>query len=325
MTRFTITRSTTRPTTTTPTTAPAPHSSSSAAPAPPVHQTIFLPWDVNPFTHVRVESNGRPLTDAQRGFTDSRIVGQRLPSRIPVPGFRRTSAVIEADLRREARWQARNPSAGYARELPLRQEPWTDTSSRGRRNPPKPRQPHLATYRAAGPSGFAAAASARLAPEQVWTRAWAAAPGPEPVVPTKGRFVPTPRGAWSAQRAAEAARAARPAPVAAGPPASAPVAPATTAARADAQLAEILAPLSKAERYSAAMLALKRVRRTAGGDALVRGAVADTVAARVAPAQLAARGGDSAAPASAPALKRKRETGGDETGPAKKRAVGGRE
>ena len=108
---------------TTPTTAPAPHLSSSSSAAPPRHETIFLPWDVNPFTHFRDASNGRRLTDAERGFTSSRFVGQRLPSRIPTPGFRRTSSAIEADLRREARWQARHPPARYARELPLRQEP----------------------------------------------------------------------------------------------------------------------------------------------------------------------------------------------------------
>ena len=142
----------------------------------------------------------------------------------------------------------------------------------------------------------------------------------------------------------------RPAPTAAGPRASAPVAPARSAADADAQPAKVLAPLSKAERHAAALLelkqaraavalkrqrraakvdalALKRERRAARGGALVRGAVADTAAARVAPAQPAARGSDSAAPASAPAQKRKRGAEGDEApaGPAKKRAVGGRE
>ena len=124
--------------------------------------------------------------------------------------------------------------------------------------------------------------------------------------------------------------------------------------------------MSKAERHSAATLALKRVRRTAGGVALVRWAVANTVAARAAPAQLAARrlpvnmnvlvgedkhrafkkwiyttnhrhpekdlrikeNQDSAAPASAIPQKRKRGAGAEDAGsagPAKKRAVGGRE
>ena len=163
------------------------------------------------------------------------------------PGFRRTLSVIEANLRRAARSQAKLPPARFARELPHRQEHWTDASTNGRRTGGKPRQPVLATYRAVRPPAFALPTTARLAPETVWARGTAAALRPHP-----------------AQRvgcAPETVGAVRPALTASGPP---PGAPAASAADADAQLAEILAPLSKAERYSAAMLALKRVRRTAG-------------------------------------------------------------
>ena len=80
--------------------------------------------------------------------------------------------------------------------------------------------------------------------------------------------------------------------------------PGTTTAIA--KLGGLLSPLSKADRYSAAMLALKHVQRTAGGGPLVRGAAADAVAAREPPVAqepvTTVRGAGAAA-----AQKRKRE------------------